>query len=235
MKYQKQGMHISDIEVSNWKNAVKGMRYPLNSDFKSDSFIDNHVGFVLGPEDANLIIRLSKAGTDHRKILRMIKVSASVQMPMNWWIHYDTYKVGTVAISRSRMHRLTQRLLTKNDFYVEEWDDENQRTMDVINEYIDCAQTMKEIKDTDKAQYYWRKALDSLPMTYCQERMIDLNYEVLINILGARYKVERLSSEWDFFCQAFLDYCPQLKEIYEAVKSKRTMTTDEFNKMSKKG
>ena len=228
-----QGMNITGIRVFGIEHAILGMRYPLNSEKNSDTFLDNDGFVVVGPKDLDLLIRLSKAGTDHRKVLRMINVYASVKMPFTWWAHYDTYKVGTTAISRSRMHKLTERLLRRDDFYVEEWDDSNKMVMDNINNHIDQALTFKEVQEPKNAKYHWRKALDALPMTYCQERMINLNYEVLLNILGSRYKVEKLAPEWDFFCQHFIDNCMHLEEIYDAVKHKRSLTTGEFNAKSK--
>lgn len=234
LTYENQGMKIEQIRVVGWENAVIGMRLPMNSEAQSDSGKGADGEFVLGDKDKDLMIRLAKAGTDHSKVLRMIHVSALVKMPMTWWAHYDTYKVGTVAISRSRMHKLTSRILDHDDFFVEEWNETHELILNKINEHILLAQKHKENNDTINANIEWRRALDLLPMTYCQQRIIDLNYQVLLNILGSRYKVERLSLEWNFFCEAFLNTLPWLNQIYDATKNKRSLTTEEFAALPKK-
>ena len=55
------------------------MRNPMNSWKMSDSKGDN-----IGPKDADLMKRLSNAGTDHRKFMRMITVYADITAPLYW-------------------------------------------------------------------------------------------------------------------------------------------------------
>lgn len=221
-------MHVKVLNVVGFKEGALFMRLPLNSEKMSDT-ISNE----LGPKDFDLIKRLTKAGSDHSKILRMIQVYALVKMPFNWWKHYDTYKVGTTAISRSTMHKgLGDRLLTKNDFYVDVWNKENQLTLDLLNNLQEEFFYAKENKLPTKE--LWRRLIDLMPCSMLQERGLNLNYQVLLNILGARYQVEKLSPEWNFFCEEMLNQCPYLSDLWEVVKSKRTMTTEEFRKMETK-
>lgn len=49
---------------------------------------------------------LIKAGSSDSKFLRQIFVCADVTAPLYWYSEYDTYKVGTVANSTSKMHKL---------------------------------------------------------------------------------------------------------------------------------
>ena len=60
--------------------------------------------YFIGENDLDLLNRLSKAGKDHRKFMRMIPVIVDVTAPMYWWKEMDTYKVGTVRSSCSTMH-----------------------------------------------------------------------------------------------------------------------------------
>jgi hypothetical protein len=241
--YMNQGMRITRIMTSGWENAILGMRLPMNSEHLSDStyniplgsdkdqFILLDSGYDIGPKDQDLIIRLAKAGTDHSKVLRMIHVSALVKMPMTFFKHYDTYKVATTAISRSTMHKgVGKELLTKDDFYVEEWNNEQDIMLETLNKLQ--IQHNNATDQTEKRKI-WRRLIDALPMCYCQERLIDLDYQTLLAILGSRYQVEKLSPEWNFFCEAFLKDCPMLERLYEATKHKRTMTTEEFTAISK--
>ena len=76
-------------EVFGWETAIRGMRNPMNSWDKSDSTFDNKI--VIGKNDLELMQKLSKAGNDHAKFLRMINVSCDITAPLYWWSEYDTY------------------------------------------------------------------------------------------------------------------------------------------------
>lgn len=79
--------------------------------------------FLVGPNDLDLMTRLSKAGTDHRKFMRMITVYLDITAPLYWWKEFDTYKVGTVANSCSTMHKIADKKFEPNDFSYEHLDD----------------------------------------------------------------------------------------------------------------
>lgn len=66
--------------------------------------------------DHDLMMRLAKAGPEHAKYRRMIVVYADVTAPLYWWAEYDTYKVGTVANSCSKMHKLLHKPFETSDF-----------------------------------------------------------------------------------------------------------------------
>ena len=131
-------LKISNFEVMGWEHAIRGMRNPMNSWEKSDSYILNcygncnecvdidcqnqpemNGGFVLGLNDLNLMKRLRNAGTDHRKFMRMITVYLDITAPLYWWKEFDTYKVGTVANSCSTMHKIAEKEFTLEDFSCE--------------------------------------------------------------------------------------------------------------------
>ena len=119
---------IENVEVMGWEHAIRGMRNPKNSWDKSDTVygtywgnIDGHKcfdndGFTLGNNDFDLMKRLRNAGTDHRKFMRMITVYLDITAPLYWWSEYDTYKVGTVANSCSKMHKLLAKPFEMTDF-----------------------------------------------------------------------------------------------------------------------
>ena len=128
---------FEDIKVTGWDAAIRGMRNPMNSWEKSDScfwadedsaicteFCRNaecdgykeRLGFAIGTKDLDLMKRLCKAGTEHRKFMRMITVYVDITAPLYWWTEYDTYKVGTVANSCSKMHKMLAKPFEMNDF-----------------------------------------------------------------------------------------------------------------------
>ena len=71
---------------------IEGMRNPHNSWGKSDSTclgceIDETLlgeWYKIGPNDLSLMQRLSKAGTDHRKFMRMMPVYVRITAPLYW-------------------------------------------------------------------------------------------------------------------------------------------------------
>jgi hypothetical protein len=111
---------IENINLFGWEAAIRGMRNPLNSWGKSDSYqwygCDASQGFEIGPNDMKLMKNLVKAGSDHGKFMRMITVSCDITAPLYWWKEYDTYKVGTVANSCSTMHKIQAKEFTLDDF-----------------------------------------------------------------------------------------------------------------------
>ena len=44
----------------------------------------SHKGFMVGPNDHDLMTRLRDAGTDHRKFMRMITVYLDITAPLYW-------------------------------------------------------------------------------------------------------------------------------------------------------
>lgn len=135
---------FENTEVTGWKHAIRGMRNPMNSWEKSDSYdsvncgecgivdrdgickpaehrseCEKHRGWYVGPNDLDLMKRLRNAGTDHRKFMRMITVYVDITAPLYWWKEFDTYKVGTVANSCSTMHKIADKEFTLEDFSCE--------------------------------------------------------------------------------------------------------------------
>ena len=125
-------ININHTETFGWEHAIRGMRNALESWEKSDSepiekllwgkkeipedYREVEPGYYLGPNDQALMMKLRKAGTDHRKFMRMIVVYADITAPLYWWKEFDTYKVGTVANSCSTMHCIHKKEFTLEDF-----------------------------------------------------------------------------------------------------------------------
>ena len=107
-------------EVFGWEAAIRGLRNPKNSWDKSDSRWEDQsndeVKWIIGDNDMKLMQALRKSGSDHRKFLRMITVYVDITAPLYWWSEFDTYKVGTVANSCSKMHKLLAKPFEMSDF-----------------------------------------------------------------------------------------------------------------------
>ena len=188
--------------------VIEGMRNPMNSWDKSDSHTCRHDGsfcmecehknyYCLGENDHSLMQKLSYAGTDHRKFMRMMPVFVRITAPLYWWKEFDTYKVGTVANSCSTMHKIQEREFTLEDFSYEHLNKETKlKLMEVIN-YLnisrDCFRS-----DTSRKDFWWQM-IQLLPSSYNQTRNVMLNYEVLANMYHSR-KNHKLD-EWRKFCK----------------------------------
>lgn len=192
---------------------IEGMRNPMNSWEKSDSEItpieeDTYrqcyipEEFTLGENDHSLMQRLSNAGTEHRKYMRMMPVYVRITAPLYWWKEFDTYKVGTVANSCSTMHKIQAKEFTLEDFSIEHLN--NDRSAELSNvEWLEHLihhlnkDRLRFIETKDK-QYWWQM-IQLLPSSYNQTRNVFLNYEVLANIYKSR-KNHKLD-EWREFCK----------------------------------
>ena len=107
-------INFENTETFGWEAAIRGMRNPMNSWEKSDSEIcdvyrteeycpkfsrgcpfnkecgnskyevNNSQFAHIGQNDLDLMKRLSNAGTDHRKFMRMIAVYVDITAPLYW-------------------------------------------------------------------------------------------------------------------------------------------------------
>lgn len=193
--------------------VIEGMRNPMNSWDNSDSYagyecmgIGNEY-FKLGENDHSLMKKLSQAGTDHRKYMRMMSVCVRITAPLYWWKEFDTYKVGTVANSCSTMHKIQEKEFTLEDFSVEHletiarFDDDGEmhKPYMLIKSVIDCLNACRKTYLKTKSKTDWWQMIQLLPSSYNQTRNVMLNYEVLSNMYHSR-KNHKLD-EWREFCK----------------------------------
>lgn len=192
---------IENTHVDNIVRAVYSARNAMNSWDKSDSDLDTD---TLGKNDLTLANRLSKAGTDHRKFMRMITVTADVTAPLYYLKELDTYKIGTVSNSCSTMHKIHAKEFTIDDFSHEHLiSDENVPTRvysaeQLLELTIITLNIFRDLYLETKDKNYWWQMIQLLPSSYNQRRTIMLNYEVLANIYKSR-KNHKLD-EWHTFC-----------------------------------
>ena len=205
---------VENIYTCGWEAALRGMRNPMNSwRFSDSTFETNNVS--IGPADLALMMRLAKAGTDHRKYLRMIHIQMDVTAPLYWWKDYDTYKVATTANGCSTMHKLHAKDLTLDDFSKEDLDEIGVNILQTTIDYINYHR-YRFVLDGDKES--WRKMIQALPTSYNQRRTLDINYETALSMIHSRnnHKLQ----EFRDLCNILLVECPYLKEIYEYVEGK---------------
>ena len=215
---------VEAIEVFGIEGAMRGMRNPLNSWDKADTTVSDDI-LEIGENDLNLATRLIKAGTEHRKFLRMIHVQMDVIAPLYWWKEADTYKVGTTTNSCSTMHKIAAKEFTLDDFSHEHLiDDQNdfENENGQVSSYKDFLYyDVLDVLNTARRQYletkdkkYWWQMIQLLPSSYNQRRTWDISMETLLSILHQR-KNHKLD-EWNKFREICLEQVPYLKEFYEA-------------------
>ena len=198
---------IENVQTYGWEAAIRGMRNPMNSWDKSDSYWglwedespinpNDEPFFFVGENDLALMKKLANAGSDHGKFLRMITVTFDITAPLYWWKEFDTYKVGTVANSCSTMHKIHDKPLTMDDFSHEHLTDVS---LDVLNYIIKNLNNCRELFLMSKDKLWWWQLIQLLPSSYNQRRTVQLNYAVLKNMYHARrnHKLD----EWRTFCE----------------------------------
>lgn len=217
---------IENVEIFGWQASIRGLRSPLNSWDKSDSgYVTEYDegGFdaefyKIGNNDLDLMKKLIAAGSDHSKFMRMINVTCDITAPLYWWSEYDTYKVGTVRNSCSKMHKLLSKPFEMSDFsfdklpgyknevkhndkykYAEKtnvYEEVARPLVDILNEmrdsYLNC-------DDEEQKKIIWYSILQLLPESYNQRATVQINYAVLRNMYHSR-KQHKLD-EWRMFCK----------------------------------
>ena len=205
---------------------IQGMRNPMNSWEKSDSYENysvefdddlpgveiRHPYYRVGAGDISLMQRLANAGTDHRKFMRMMPVYVRITAPLYWWKEFDTYKVATVANSCSTMHKIQEKEFTLEDFSCEHLKNafdvqipysSNITSIyhykEILKDTIDILNNARALYLETKDKTFWWQMIQLLPSSYNQTRNVMMNYEVLANIYKSR-KNHKLD-EWREFCK----------------------------------
>lgn len=205
---------IENVNVFGWESAIRGMRNPMNSWEKSDSCFnkrDANAQFYvdIGENDLALMTKLCKAGSDHRKFMRMVNVTCDIVAPLYWWKEFSTYKVGTVANSCSTMHKITSKEFTIDDF-----SHDHILNVNCLAYIIQCLNSWRVQYLETKDKLWWWQIIQTLPTSYNQRRTVQMNYEVLRNIYHARK--EHKLDEWRTFCK-WIESLPYSELITEVL------------------
>ena len=233
--------------VYNFENAIRGMRLPMQSYNKSDSgegcknnSWDEHPDdyrlckdcysnqpcspskFVIGDNDMNLMQRLIRGGSEHRKFMRQVMVSVDITAPLYWWKEMDTYKVGTTANSTSSMHKLASTPITKDCFEMGDYNNVvvyesgNDLAPDVGMDnvwgtLVNLCERLRVKYNETKDKAYWKELIRILPESWLQTRTWTANYEVIRNIVHQRqgHKLK----EWE----AFINWAKSLPYAEELI------------------
>ena len=206
-------MKFENTSTWGFEHAIRGMRNPLESWNKSDSYYgNNEVGlesYIIGAKDLELMQKLIKAGSEHRKFMRQILVSVDITAPLYWWKEFDTYKVGTVVNSTSTMHKLASTPITIDCF---EMDDYCGFFEIQWKNFIGLLEQCRKEYNKTKDKRYWKELIRLLPESWLQKRTITMNYENILNMYRQR-KNHKLT-EWS---KSFCDWIKTLPYAEELI------------------
>lgn len=181
---------------------IQGMRNPMNSWEKSDTCFsdescvncyDNQRDLCdkdsffrkdekLGSNDHSLMQRLSNAGTEHRKYMRMMPVYVRITAPLYWWKEFTLEDFSTE-------HLISDESIPTRIYSAKDMMETTIKNLNMFRELY--------LKTRDKT--YWWQMIQLLPSNYNQTRNVMLNYEVLANIYRQR-KNHKLD-EWREVCK----------------------------------
>ena len=215
---------IENVQVVGWESAIRGMRNPKNSWDRMDSVyceedcpmvMNGHFNpvkctngandFCMGENDHDLAMRLAKGGPVHAKYRRMIVVYADITCHHTWWAEFDTYKVGTVRNSCSKMHKIHVKEFVKEDFSTEGIDECGGRTLEVFEMVKDELERLRVLFNETQEKKYWRAIIELLPMGFNIKATVMMSYEVLANIY--RWRDHHKVFEWTELCR-WIDTLP---------------------------
>lgn len=226
-------LEVENVEVFNLEGAIRGMRNPMNSWNRSDSYygcsddkcdycicqeecLNVYHNYHVGKNDLELMQKLYKGGTEHRKYLRQIGVSMDIVAPLYWWKGFDTYKVGVTSNSCSTMHKIHAKEFTLDDFSHENMSPAAIATLSSVIDRLNLARKYYN-KKVDRPELdmhwktYWWDMIMLLPSSYNQRRTITMNYENAVNIINQRsnHKLD----EWHILIKELKEQCPHLEAI----------------------
>ena len=201
IKFESMESAYESADVWGFPGAIWGMRAAHESWDKSDSYDsyyhDCSGEYVVGPKDLALMKKLAMAGDDHGKFLRCIHVQTYVTAPIRWWVEMDTYKVGTVRLSTSLMHKIMGKGFDIKDFstdHVHSYE-ANQQLLDTIEVLNDLCKMYAEYKDPDRKKEIWYEIQELVPRCYNYGSLLDLNYATLRKIAHSDRKNHK-QDEW---------------------------------------
>ena len=209
---------VENIDTWGFEHAIRGARNPLNSWNKSDSRHANKLDsqtiqdmregmFILGENDLDLMKRLYKTGTEHRKFLRQIFLSMDITAPLYWWKQMDQYRINVTTNSCSTMHKIATKEFELDDFSHEHlYSDE----LEHLKETITLLNGDRELYLDSKKKDDWWQLIQLLPSSYNQRRTVTMNYENVMSMINQRtgHKLD----EWNTFVD-ILKSLPYVKEI----------------------
>ncbi len=200
-------MEIKNVRVYGLKESIVRSGYPTRigelSIFEYDE--DGICGVNL-TKHGERAYRLAKTpiGSGHDNFLKGIIVQFDLQYPEYFSPQLQRYNWIDIISSQSKMHKITSRKLTKEDFTEYTHED----AINNINSLISIYQSADELKINKEVCF--NQIISNLPSGYLKWMGISTNYLQLKTIYSQR-KNHKLQ-EWRYFCN-WIETLPQSELI----------------------
>lgn len=206
---------VENIDVYGFETAIRGMRNPMNSWDKSDSYYEPanfcDKSYIVGDDDLALMRKLYRGGTEHRKYSRQIWVGMDITTNHIVWAEFDTYKVGVTRNSCSKMHKIHVKGFEPDDFSHEGISEVGGFAEEHFRKTLEVLEKLRVLFNTTHEKKCWRAMLELLPMGYNLKATVTMNYENVFNII--RQRSNHKMFEWIEFCNILRNELPLVDEI----------------------
>ena len=206
---------VENIDVYGFETAIRGMRNPMNSWDKGDSYYEPanfcDKSYIVGDDDLALMRNLYRGGTEHRKYSRQIWVGMDITTNHIVWAEFDTYKVGVTRNSCSKMHKIHVKGFERDDFSHEGIDEVGGFAEEHFAKTLEVLEKLRVLFNETHEKKYWRAMLELLPMGYNLRATVTMNYENVFNII--RQRSNHKMFEWIEFCNILRNELPLVDEI----------------------
>ena len=188
-------MRIKNVAIYGLEQSIIRSGYPMQVGEPED--LDNDMEFIdefITNNDLKRVKKLAKTpvGSGHNNFLKGIIVQFDLQYPEYFSPQLQRYNWIDIISSQSKMHRITSRELTREDFTHDTW----AVAIDAINDII-----RKYNKEDSKIvkNMYFNEIISNLPSGYLKWMGISTNYLQLKTIWNQRCKHKHKLDEWRIF------------------------------------
>lgn len=227
-------MRFENTDVWGFEHAIRGMQNILESCKKSDSGWETHLdynkdevytNFAIGENDLELMQKLIKVGSEHRKFMHQIVASVDITAPLYWWEEFDTYKVGIIANSTSTIHKLASTQITMDCF----------ENGEMIYSFTIAELEMNRLKYLEtKDENELKKLIVNLPESWLQTRTVTMNYENIRTMIQqhTNHKLTEWSKDFIEWAKT-LPYSEELLFFNQSPSYKDTLELEKENEQLK--
>ena len=207
-------MKIKNVKVYGMEESITRSGYPMQTGEPGDLPSDENKwisklewDLQTGRENKDFIrsCKLAKTpiGSGHNNFLKGIIVQFDLQYPEYFSPQLQRYHWIDIVSSQSKMHKLTSRQLTLEDFTPDTWSGVIGHCNFMINLY-------NSLEDKDEKEQAFNELISSLPSGHLKWMGISTNYLQLKTIYNQR-KSHKLV-EWREFCN-WIESLPMAKEL----------------------
>lgn len=201
-------LRVTVDEEIGYKHAMKGLWINFHD-------IDSEVDYDKMAKRASILCNTKDISSGELKFLSLMTVNMTIDAPLSFWSHYDTYKVGVVASSESKMHTLHKKNLSlQDDFYSHSPNHSivgGEILLETIKHMIENHDDIEDIND-------------AIPSSFMQGRVITTNYLSIANMINQRknHKVKK----WRMFVASLIKQLKHSELITSVCKIDSSYTCD---------